>query len=369
MKRKAMIRRVKDMLHTVALVDEMVTLYQNTVGIHTFELQWCMGNALSGQETLRRIWDVIKNGKLQQKRQRWLMNGLWAEIVQVHRNGYSDMIVLKMVVNPKVMVDGEKGYLEISEKQTLMDAFRMFDGFWKKQGLEIRMNDCWLTRVDVCMNLQMHPAFRIPEYLDLLNRTPHELRYSLKGEKNSPPNLYSVSWGNASRSLCIYDKAYEQGRFSEERSALCPNLMRIELRLYSDGVKKVVKKFPAVSTKEAVLRMVDLAPMLLSEGLCMCLPSEPYVRMPELLAVIDQHTELHEKSRQDMRELATSLAMCNIYEELADTADRSRLRSLNRKFIGIGISPACIRGDHQPNFLPSLPTMVIKVLKDAGQLF
>lgn len=369
MKKIYTVQNVKGMLHTVDLVDEMVTLYQNAVGIHTFELRWCVGKNEEGQQTLQRIWDVIKQGKVQGKRLRLLMNGLWAEILPLYRGSYSDLTVLKMIVNPRVMVDKEEGYLGISERYTLSACFILLEEFWAKHGIGIQINDCWLTRADVCMNLQLDSKFHIPGYIDLLNRTPHDLRYSLKTDCGMTPNLHSAGFSNASRCLCIYDKAYEQRRFSVDKAEQCPNLLRIELRLYSSGLKRVLKNHPSMEVKENLCYIADFAPQILSEGVCMCLPGEPYIKLEKILAVIDKHTELHEKSRQYMRALAKHLEKENTYDALLERSTRSLLRELNRKYYGIGISPACIRGENQPDFLPSLSSMVIKVLRDAGKLF
>ena len=140
------------------------SLYRNEVGIHTFELQYEF-NLKIEYAMLQRIWNelICKNPRCSNdKHTVSIMRGLRIQILNIDAGQ-----ILKIIVNPSLMVDGEGGYLGITDRHSniLARCKRSFDAYWKKNGFEsIRMNRCSLTRVDLCMNIAFSGNFTVANY-------------------------------------------------------------------------------------------------------------------------------------------------------------------------------------------------------------
>lgn len=357
---------VNNMIHAVGMVNNIASLYNHEVGIHTFELKsYCQTS--KGESQLQKVWDVLKAGHPQGKKMIRLINGLWAEMTYSLTEDWARPL-LKMVVNPRVLVDGQEGYLGITDLPTLERSMSMFEDFWKERGIEMPINMCIFSRVDLCMNLQMHPSFWIVGYIDLLKRTPYCQKFTLCKFSNEEEDIHYVGFTNKNRRLCIYDKAYEQRRFSKRQASQCPNLMRVELQLYSGGIRKVIDQQPSVETKDHLRYMVRNAPRILCQGICVILPKEPYMDPQSVWRRVELHTELHLQTRINMKALVKQLARVDTYEEVVHRTEKTALRKICNAFVKIGVSPAVIRGERPPRLLPSLLAMVVKVLKESGKL-
>lgn len=152
------------------------SVFENEIGIHTIEFHY--GVPAQGNE-LFLIWNVLKSGERYPKRfsMACLIPGLFAEML-----GHEYYPVLKMLVNPRVMANGRDGYLGITsyDADTLQQCRTIFDRFWQQKGIGIRMNTCTIARVDLCVNLELSEWFPIPQYLNLLKRSPRKKSFILQ---------------------------------------------------------------------------------------------------------------------------------------------------------------------------------------------
>lgn len=357
---------VDGLIDSISMIKTMAVLYNQEVGIHTFELKSDFQTA-KGESQLQQVWNVLKAGKLQGKRLIRLTNGLWAEMIYPIREEWSQPF-LKIVVNPRVLVDGQEGYLGITDLDTLERCIRTFEDFWKGKGIEMPINMCSISRVDLCMNLQMDQSFWVEGYIDLLKRTPHDRKYKLCKFFDSDVDRHYVGFTNNSRRLCVYDKAYEQRRFSRARASQCPNLMRVELQLYRPGIRKVIDEQQSVENIDRLRYMVLNAPRILCQGIYAILPGNPYMDPKSVWQRVELHTELRSQTKAWMKELINQLWQADTYDEVADQWENSILRKVRNDFVKIGVSPAAIRGNTQTRFLPCLSAMVTYVLKESGKL-
>lgn len=356
---------VDSMINAVGMVNNIASLYNHEVGIHTFELKsYCQTS--KGESQLQKVWNVLKQGHPQGKKRIRLINGLWAEMTYSLTEEWTQPI-LKMVVNPRVLVAGQEGYLGITDLPTLERCITIFEEFWMERGIEMPINMCIFSRVDLCMNLQMDSSFWIVGYIDLLKRTPYYQKYTLCKFSNEEEDIHYVGFTNKSRRLCIYDKAYEQRRFSKVQASQCPNLMRVELQLYSEGIRKVTDQRQSVETKDLLRYMVCNAPRILCQGICTILPKNPYMEPHSVWKRVELHTELHPQTRANMKALIQQLSRADTYDEVANQWKISVLRKICNDFVKIGVSPTVIRGENPPKLLPSLLAMVIQVLKESGK--
>lgn len=174
-------------------------LYHEEIGIHTLEFLYHF-DPVHEEDVMNWIWNGLLKNAPHRSDKTGLANlapGLNAQIFRTNAGFF-----LKMIVNPRVMVDGKDGYLGITDcgSNTLGMCRKKFDRYWKQHGIRsIRMKRCNLNRVDLCMNIEFEESFSVPMYLDLLKRTPHDGHYRLQTMENPEDDLHIFKIANGCR--------------------------------------------------------------------------------------------------------------------------------------------------------------------------
>lgn len=357
---------VLELIDGFSKIDQMASLFQNEVGIHTFELKSYFDTPQKKAQ-MAAIWRVLKEGNYQGKKLIHLTDGIWAKMER-YDYGERTQPVLKIVVNPRVFLDGEEGYLGITDQAVLERCFEKFEAFWRSNQVMLTVDDCTVSRADMCMNLQMSPDFPISGYIDLLRRTPHDQRYELYLVPNQKDTLHYAGFTNRGKRLCIYDKAYEQRRFSEARASQCPNLMRIELQMYRHDLWKAQTKQSIFGSQDLLRYLVRLSPELLCQAISHILSQGSYVGPDELMERIWRNGSFHEHTKEEMQKFVAILSRVDTFDELTDRYNGLLLRKMRECFAKIPISPAVIRSDSGLSYLPGLEEMVTYILQRSGKL-
>lgn len=358
--------QVLELIDGFNMIDQMASLFQNEVGIHTFELKSYFDTPQKSAQ-MAEIWRVLKTGDYQGKKLIHLVDGIWAQMEQWHYGEWTQP-VLKIVVNPRVFLDGEEGYLGITDQDVLERCFAKFEAFWRSNQVMLTVDDCMVSRADMCMNLQMSPNFPISGYIDLLRRTPYNQRYKLYQVPNPDDTLHYVGFTNSRKRLCIYDKAHEQRRFSMARASRCPNLLRIELQMYRNGLRKVQNEQAIFGSRDLLRYLVRLSPQLICQAISHILAQGSYVGPEELMERIRGNESFHERTKAEMQKFVTILSQVDTFDDLTDRYKGFPLRKMRECFAKMPISPAVIRCDCELNFLPGLEDMTTYILQRTGKL-
>ena len=344
-------------------------LYQNEIGIHTFELLYTFSGP-AGYERVGKVWEFLT-----QKCKRYARNhfqftlcpGLRAEILN---NGAWHN--LKLLVNPRVMVDGRIGYLSITDCQSdLLTPCRFqFNDYWERNDLPfIKMEWCLVNRIDVCMGIEFLEPFSIPEYLELLKRTPHKHTYHPLSLPHAEDERYCFKIANHRRGLTVYDKVHEQKRFSPKQEITGLNLMRIEYQLYSTGLRKLGQQLDIVDRYALFKWILDNTPEVLCMGIRSCLEITPYCTQERLKAELDKQTSWRSSTKEKMRQVQQYLYHQGSYDALVDEM-RSRnklmeLQMVKERYRQLGLSPATLKKRSGRRFMPSLFMLAVYVLEKA----
>lgn len=215
-------------------------LYHDEVGIHTFEVHYHF-SLPDEQALLQYIWKniITTSPRCPHNRQMVsLIPGLHAQMLSTDVGQ-----ILKLIINPRVMVDGTEGYCRItdSDANTIRNCIKKFNRYWKDHNITpIRLKSCRLTRMDLCMNIEFGDDFSIPMYLDLLKRTPHDRRLSQQHMKDPEDDHHVYKISNLRRGLVVYDKLYEQQKRFHKQEFDCQNLMRIEYQLGTRALRQFI---------------------------------------------------------------------------------------------------------------------------------
>ena len=356
------------------------SLYRNEVGIHTFELQYEFNFKIE-YAMLQRIWNelICKNPRCSNNKHTVsIMRGLRIQILNIDAGQ-----ILKIIVNPSLMVDGEGGYLGITDRHSniLARCKRSFDAYWKKNGFEsIRMNRCSLTRVDLCMAIAFSGNFTVANYIDLLKHTPHNARMSLYAMPDSEQDQHVFDIFNQSRGLMVYDKRYEQQRYGNSLFD-CEHLMRIEYRLRARAIGKLRGQKNLIGNLNLLGWILDHSPELLCEGVHSCLFGEPYFSAEKIRAQIKSRKEWRPETKDRMWRMQQELyhaktfdsyiapfhtieewkefpmAEIDVYQQR-----RKQMGNLLQRYKELGISPVALPKRCGILCLPSLPQLVCAML-------
>lgn len=341
-------------------------LYRDEFGIHTFELTYFFSGP-DGYSRIGQVWTFLTESCKRFARNRHmflLCHGLRAAMINTPGGQR-----LKMIVNPRVMVDGEEGYLGITDcRSKVLDRCKFaFDWFWASHGLSfIKMDFCLLTRVDLCMGIEFLEPFSIAGYLDLLKRTPHRTNYHLERLEDEADEQHNFKIANKSRGLVVYDKMYEQRRFSPRQGETDRTLMRVEYQLYSNGLRKLAREKDLINKRELLRWILRHAPELFCEGISSCLAAEPYRSQEKVKAEINRQTSWRPETKTRMLWAQQYLYHTGDYDSLVQMMREenrlAELQMIRERYHQLGISPATLRKRSGLLYLPSLPALVLSAL-------
>ncbi|WP_294497843.1 hypothetical protein [uncultured Gemmiger sp.] len=334
---------------------ECFVLY-NEMGIHTMELHYLIPPQ---SNELSLIWKVLKGGERYPKRfsMAGLIPGLFAEML-----GHEYCPVLKLLVNPRVMVDGMEGYLGITsyDADTLLRCQDLFDRFWACNNIGIRMENCLIARVDLCVDLIMPEWFSIPEYLDLLKRTPRKKSFILQHYEDTAMERHQFKIANQNWGLSVYDKSFEQKLYPANADKEYPNILRVELQLYRAAIGKAAQKLPAGNVP-MLLELMIQTPALLCTKIRDMLGCDPYVSQEKLRACIEQ-SAYQGKTKNELWKIQHFLYRTDDFEKVADELriayGKSAYHRLLRCYREMGAAPVPLRKRSGLRKLPSLFALV-----------
>lgn len=344
-------------------------LYQNEMGIHTFELLYIFYGP-NAYEQIGKTWEFLTQKCKRYARNQWqfsLCSGLRAELLN---QGVRQE--LKLIVNPRVMVEGTGGYLGITDRQSdMLSPCRFkFNHFWASHGLSfLKMEWCLVNRIDLCMGIEFQQPFSIPDYLDLLKRTPHKSVYRMMSLPGEEDERYSFKLANKRRGLVVYDKVHEQKRFSQNNTISGLNLMRIEYQLYSAALRKLGQKLDIVDRYTLFKWILDNAPEVMCAGVRSCLDIQPYRTMEKVKAEIGKQDPWREATKAKLLRVQQYLYHQGNYDSLVEEMRREgtlpELQMVRERYRQLGVSPATLRKRSGLVYLPSLYMLVLHVLYKA----
>lgn len=342
-------------------------LYHREVGIHTFELLYFFSES-NRYEHIERVWQFLTRKCRRYSHNHYqftLCHGLRAELLN-SSVGQS----LKMLVNPRVMVHGELGYLGITDCRSdiLTDCRFIFNDFWERHGLAfIKMEYCLANRIDLCMGIEFLEPFSIPDYLDLLKRTPHKNTYRLLSLPDPEDERHSFKIANKRRGLVVYDKVYEQNRFSKSSVELGLNLMRIEYQFYPAGLRKLSREQGIADRYALFTWLMSNAPETICQGIQHCLEITPYRSIEKVKAEIEKQTSWHESTRVKMKKVQQYLYQQGTYDSLVEEMrcqkKMSELYGILERYRQLELSPTTLRKRSGRIYMPSLFMLALYVLR------
>lgn len=174
---------------------------------------------------------------------------------------------IKAVVNPRKVLDPECSYLGIAptDEESLSQFQDKFTTLMRRYHLPEFLDEWTLTRLDLCVNLQLNKKKSAREFCRLLQKDllPPKLERVFFFEPDADKELqkkqkdadrHSLCLENSSYSIVVYDKLYQaeiNGLLDpSDWKKLSDGILRLELRCFKPCLDKLAAKEKLDSTSE-----------------------------------------------------------------------------------------------------------------------
>lgn len=250
-------------------------VFENKVGIHTFELF----RDLTNEE-----WEHLADKRAEiSSEPLWkfalLCPGLRFRLLDRPRR------MVTVIVDPRLLRDtaeDEYAYYGITKfgDHYFKTALKNFDALWFDM-IGCTFNDFRLSRVDLCYNVVFPNGNgeTVRKYISLLRHTPWKGRFILEDLPDAEQQPYCFKISNRTRSLVVYDKIFQQAHCYSAQMPPCPAMMRVELQL---GRRAIDEEDDFPTTKKLLRHFLRQAPEIMVEQISKVICPQPYVTRAEM---------------------------------------------------------------------------------------
>ena len=236
------------------------TLTNDGFSIHTFELS---------RQYTQRSWNAIKDRLYRELEQREPGEQAWIYAVSKKRDRYQctryarhgvrielehntntagpETFFIRMTINPRKLLEPESSYLGIlpPTKDAAEAVAKAFRKLLKHTPFDCELDDYYLTRVDLCANLQCDNGKIFLEVIRASQKLPAPPKMQRHYYQNPDPkkerryNKHYVNYTCGSFDLVLYDKTFQisEGGLSLSYEKLPEGVLRCELRLRRDWIR------------------------------------------------------------------------------------------------------------------------------------
>ena len=361
------------------------TLTNDGFSIHTFELS---------RQYTQRSWNAIKDRLYRELEQRAPGEQAWIYAVSKKRDRYlctryarygvrielehnintagPETFFIRMTINPRKLLDPQSSYLGIlsptkDAAETIAKAFRKL---LKNTPFDNELDEFYLTRVDLCANIQCNNGKIFREVIRASQKLPAPPKMQRHYYQNPDPkkerryNKHYVNYTCGSFDLVLYDKTFQisEGGLRLSYEKLPEGVLRCELRLRRDWIRSNQKMVGQESTVVYLQHLITKAKPFLLYILTKSIPPAKYLRLPELLESI-WWSPYPEHIRCRMQKLVTLTHKADSVDAAFEKmrVSKEERKDLLLRFQRLGISPIPLRKNFSAEELPN-PTRLFLLL-------
>ncbi len=228
--------------------------------IHTFEIsrkltksEWhhCKKKLYDQNQVSSKIC-IYQESKDVHRVSQYEANGLRITLEHAHDQEDSRGYYVRMVVNPRKVIDPDASYIGIfpPEKSSIIELQAAFHTLLKQSVFNDQLDDYYLSRVDLCVNIRCDHKKIFREVVRVLRKLPTPPKYkrvSRKEKDKKKANKYNkhyIKFQCGTHSLVIYDKTYqatEQG-LRVDYEDLSGGVLRFEVQYQRSVLRGLEKK-------------------------------------------------------------------------------------------------------------------------------
>ncbi len=298
------------------------------------------------------------------------------------------IFTVKAVVNPRKVINSNCSLIRIapSNKDSLQDFEDKFNALMKPY--KICLAKATLTRIDLCVNIQLNNKKLAEELFRLLHKNlpPHKLKQIYfydpfdseeDQEEQKEIDKHSICIKNNSYQIIVYDKLFQIKTMRLEDSdtwcKLPEGLLRLELRCSRSYIKELLDTEDLKTPLDQIHWLASHSQEIMLKKVSQVFNSGTYYR-PNKARKIITDSSFHKKTREQllwmierMRYPFTREQLENNLQEQFQLKPRTvekRLKQLQK----LGINPVPLRKDFYLKQMPSLPTMLELLENDPAAL-
>ena len=326
--------------------------------IHTFEIsrkltksEWnyCKGK-LYDQSKVFSKGCVYKESEGVHRVSQYEANGLRITLEHAHDQENSRGYYVRMIINPRKVIDPNASYIGIfpPEKSSIIELQAAFHTLLKQSVFNDQLDDYYLSRVDLCVNIRCDHKKIFREVVRVLRKLPTPPKYkrvSRKEKDKKKANKYNkhyIKFQCGTHSLVIYDKTYqatEQG-LRVDYEDLSGGVLRFEVQYQRSVLRGLEKKLNTDNPSELLWYLMRKSEKRISKHFEQCFADIQFCQIEEIERRI-MGSKYEDETKQMMLELAHRMqrkqSVDQVLEEMQ--SEGFAVNDLLRRVHKLGFSP------------------------------
>ncbi len=268
--------------------------------------------------------------------------------------GHFSQFYIRMVVNPKKLIDPKSSYLGIfpAEESNMEKLCESFTALFQDTPIGHNLDFYKLFRLDLCTNIRCTTENFFSETMRVLKKLPNSSRYERIYQKSAEENKRTITLKNGSHSLVIYDKSYQIKKEKLGKDKKKGKVLRVELQCKRPYIKKWQKELQEPIMTEALWAMMQASQEKLCYHMNICFGDVTFLPKENIIEMIDG-TKYRQKTKENQKELVELMVTV---PEVEKALKKMKLtvkegQALLKKFRTMGISPVPLRKNFGGDFL------------------
>ena len=268
--------------------------------IHTFEIsrkltksEWnyCKGKLYDQNQVSSKIC-IYQESKGVHRVSQYETNGLRITLEHAHDQEDSRGYYVRMVVNPRKVIDPNASYIGIfpPEKSGIAELQAAFHALLKPSAFNDQLDDYYLSRVDLCVNIRCDHKKIFREVVRVLRKLPTPPKYkrvSRKEKDKKKANKYNkhyIKFQCGTHSLVIYDKTYqatEQG-LRVDYEDLPEGVLRFEAQYQRSVLRGLEKRLDTDNPSELLWYLMQKSEKRICKHFEQCFADVQFCQIEEI---------------------------------------------------------------------------------------
>lgn len=350
--------------------------------IHTFEIskkltksEWnyCKGKLYDQNQVSSKIC-IYQESKDVHRVSQYEANGLRITLEHAHDQEDSRGYYVRMVVNPRKVIDPDASYIGIfpPEKSSIIELQAAFHTLLKQSVFNDQLDDYYLSRVDLCVNIRCDHKKIFREVVRVLRKLPTPPKYkrvSRKEKDKKKANKYNkhyIKFQCGTHSLVIYDKTYqatEQG-LRVDYEDLPEGVLRFEVQYQRYVLRGLEKKLATDNPSELLWYLMQKSEKRICKHFEQCFADVQFCQIEEIEKRITG-SKYEDAIKQAMLELTHRMqrkqSVDQVLEEMA--SEGFTVDDLLRKVHRLGFSPIPLWKNFCAQQIPG-PVSLLRMISD-----
>lgn len=280
-----------------------------------------------------------------------------------HMKNETDTYYVRMVVNPRVLIDPGCSYLGIlpPEESSIGKLREAFKEQFSKSVFDNDINDYYISRLDLCTNIHCGNNTLFRELIRVLRKLPTPPKYERKFYKHKDRkkanryNKHYLRFSCGTHELIIYDKTYEirEGNLILAYEKLKEGVLRFEIHCEREYMRKIEKKVGDLDTSDLLWFMITESEDRIVDHFSRCFSDTKFVQAETLKQAIKK-SGYKKEDKKTMLELASQLQRTQSVDKALSKMEKQGYRTSGTldRFDKLGISPIPLRKNFCAESLP-----------------